>query len=131
MQSVWLFQALYTYKLVEEIPAQLDKGDYWEISQNWKYMNRGDRAILWQAEPDAGIYAFAELAEKPYPSTESEAGWRVDIKYEPLLKQPIFKSDLIEHPILRDLLIIRMPHGRNPTLVSVDQWRALQELIPK
>jgi hypothetical protein len=128
--QTWLFQALHDlYPLVDEIPARLGTGDWWEVTQNWKYMKPGERAILWQSDPDAGIYALGELADKAYATTESESGWRVDIEYQPLLKHPLLKTDLLDHPILKDLLIIRVPNSRNPTLVSEDQWLAIEALI--
>jgi hypothetical protein len=92
-------------------------------------MNAEDKVILWQSDPGAGVYALGKLLGKPYP--ENEGGWQVDIQYEPLLKLPIFKSDLIKHPVLRDLLILKMPHGRNPTRVTEEQWEAMNNLISK
>ncbi len=129
MRQIWLFGANPDeYKLVEKVPARLDEGDYWLVRQHWDKLRARDKVILWQSGDEAGIYAFGELADKPY-KVKNE--WRVDIQYEPLLRQPIFKRDLRKHPSLSKLSVLKMPRGRNPFPVKETEWQALQELISK
>ncbi len=129
MQQFWLFGANPDeYKLVEEIPARLGKGDFWLVKQHRDKLRAGDKVILWQSGDEAGIYAFGVLADKPRKVRNE---WRVNIQYKPLLRQPVFKRDLKKYPLLSNLSVLKMPRGRNPFPVKETEWQALQEVISK
>jgi len=129
MRQFWLFAANPDrYKLVEEIPLRLGKGDCWDVKQFRDKLRGGDKVILWQSGDEAGIYAFGVLTNKPY---KKQIEWLVDIKYEPLMRQPVFKRELKKHPVLRDMTVLKMPKGRNPFPVKEPEWLALRELISK
>jgi hypothetical protein len=129
MRQFWLFAANPDrYKLVEEIPLRLGKGDFWDVKIYRDKLRGGDKVILWQNGDEAGIYGFGVLANKPY-KTRNE--WVVDIQYKSLMRQPIFKRDLKKHPLLSDLRVLKMPRGKNPFLVKESEWQALKELISK
>lgn len=123
--QAWLFQATDDYKLRSELKAML--GDYWRVATNFHNLRQGDVAILWQAGPEAGIYAVAELADDPGETKKGE--WQVDIRYRGLLRRPVLKSELLDHPVLKDLQVLRNPHTGNAMTVTEEQWRALSELI--
>ena len=126
----WLFQANpKRYRFVDEVPKHLPKTDDWAVKRNRDQLATADKVILWQSGPEAGIYAFGSLAGKAYE--KEEGGWRVDIQYEPLLKQPVFKHDLERHRLLRRLSVLKMPNGKNPFPIKDTEWHALQELISK
>jgi hypothetical protein len=129
VQQFWLFQANPDeYKLVEEVPARLAKGDRWLVKQHRDKLRAGDRVILWQSGDEAGIYAFGTLTDKPRKMRNK---LRVNIQYKPLLRQPIFKRDLKKHRLLSKLAVLKMPRGKNPFPVKETEWQALQELISK
>ncbi|MGC1830412.1 MAG: EVE domain-containing protein [Candidatus Acidiferrales bacterium] len=128
MQQFWLFQATPDeYKLVEKVPAHLAKGDFWLAKQHRDKLRAGDKVILWQSGKEAGIYAFGSVAGKPYMKQNK---WRVDIQYNPLLRQPVFKRDLKKHPLLSNLSVLKMPRGTTFP-VRETEWQALDELISK
>ncbi|MGA9883360.1 MAG: EVE domain-containing protein [Candidatus Acidiferrales bacterium] len=127
MRQFWLFGANPgRYKFVDEL--RLGKADWWYVKQFRDKLRRGDKVILWQSGDEAGIYAFGMLANKPYKIRNE---WRVDIKYDPLMRRPVFKRELKKHPVLRDMAVLKMPRGRNPFRVKKSEWLALQELISK
>jgi hypothetical protein len=127
VRQFWLFAANPDrYKLVEEIPLRLGKGDCWHVKQFRDKLRGGDKVILWQSGDEAGIYAFGGLANKPY---KIQNDWLVDIKYKLLMRQPVFKRELKKHPVLSDMTVLKMPKGRNPFPVKESEWLALQELI--
>jgi len=129
MTQIWLFQANPSeYKLVDEIPRRVSTGDFWLVKQLRDDLRTGHKVILWQAGNEGGVYGFGAIARKPY---KTHGEWRVDIRYEPLLKQPVFKRELRRHPLLRKLGVLKMPRGRNPFPVKEDEWQALQDLISK
>ena len=123
--AVWIFQALSDYLLAERIPALLGKQDDWKASKHHDQLKDGDTAVLWQAGPEGGVYGLGAIKGKPY---ERDGESRVDVRYDRLLKQPVRRSDLKIHPVLRNLSILSMPRG---TVFPVDevQWNALQKLI--
>lgn len=129
MQKIWLFQANPNlYKLVEEVPARLRKGDFWLVRQHRDDLRAGDKVVLWQSGEEAGVYALGALVGKPY---KRQSEWRIQIQYKPLLKQPVFKRDLKKHPHLRNLSVLKMPHGKNPYPMKESEWQALQKIISK
>jgi hypothetical protein len=131
--NTWLFHAdPRFYNIEEKVPAHLLSGETedWHPRVFLSQMQEKDRVILWQsgAKGRGGIYAFGELAGKPYRAAGEN---RVDIRYTELLKQPVFKGELEKHPFLKKLAILKMPNGKNPCRVLDDEWVALNELISK
>ena len=123
--QVWLFQA-NEYDLTKEISTRL--GDYWEV-RNYNGLEAQDKAILWQSGPDAGVYAIGDLVSNAGQTKDGK--WHVDIRYTPLLEPPVLKRDLLKHPVLRDLLVIRMPGRGNAMRVTPKEWQALEKLISR
>ena len=121
----WLFQANDDYELNEQVPARLGKGDSWLARRYRDDMEVGDKLILWQSGPAAGVYAFGELASTPYeqPSEEDtdDVDWHVDIRYTEMLPHPIFKPELVDCRELQDLLVLRQPFAANPFRVTVEE----------
>jgi hypothetical protein len=120
--SAWLFQADESYKLQREII----KGhlEVWDASVQLEKMHKGDKVVLWQSGKAGGVYGFGHLHAAPSPSRR-----RVQICYDRQLDQPIFKSTLRRHPVLRNLLILRMPRWGNPSIVRDREYQALADLI--
>jgi len=129
--SVWLFQALLkgdrAYDLTKEVPRWIktNKLDRWLVNKYRDEMHSGDVVLLWQSGDDAGIYATGELVGEPKKTAD---GLRVKVRYNPLLKEPIYKRALRNHPVLANLLVIRQPQGTN-FKVEPEEWRAIQRLM--
>ena len=120
----WLFGALPDYDLLKKVPKLGAKGDSWHPACHRDDLAVGDHVILWQHGPKAGVYAFGTLTSKAY---KRRSKWHVDIAYEPLLKQPVFKLDLRKHASLRNLS--ELVKRQNPVVVKPKEWHALEELI--
>jgi hypothetical protein len=87
--NIWLFQADPKYYNIEKrvSPRLLED---WCPRVHLHEMEKGDKVILWQSGPKGGVYAFGELAGKPY---KAKGEFRVDLRSE-LLKQPVFNSNV-------------------------------------
>lgn len=136
--SYWLFQANpERYDLAKELKEQsAGDVDNWMVSRFRDEMHEGDPVILWQAGPQAGIYALGELRGAPYErkpadqffeNGDESTGWAVDFTITDILDPPIKKADILGHPVLGALNVIKSPQGTN-FRVTAEQWKALLEL---
>lgn len=133
----WLFQA--NPKLFD-LSAELltcEPGDIddWSVSRFAEKLKPGDSIILWSSGPRSGVYAFGELlshpverATKGYLATQSATELAVDFRYTMILPEPILKEELVRHPVLKDLSVIRAPQGTNFE-VTPEQWEAIEDLL--
>ena len=119
----WLFQATEEYDLVKELKRR--KNDVWTVGRNGNNLRPGHIAILWQSGIKAGIYGYGELISR---ARDEQGELCVDIRYGNVLDQPILKSELRQHPMLKALGVIAMPRGRNPFRIRDNEWIALTEL---
>lgn len=133
-RRIWLFQAKPSvFDLDDDLEdSESGKEDDWKVTKFGDEMDPGDPVILWQAGKDAGIRALGELTGRPYPSsgyTENPNERRVDFVYTKILTEPLLKTNLQKHPVLRTLSVIQAPQGTN-FKVTPSQWAALQGLLP-
>ena len=135
----WLFQAnVNRYRLDEEL-IQLGVGarESWMVTRHRQEMKVGDEVALWQSGREAGIYGFAEIVGEPiegkirdwsHDPTETKVGWEVPIRIVSVLEKPVSKVDLLRHPVLSSLAVIRAPQGTN-YIVSPEEWAGLKQLL--
>jgi len=123
--KTWLFHAdPESYDLQKEtIKGRVDD---WRPRVYVDEMEKGDRVVLWQSGTSGGVHGFGHLAGRSYLSNKEH---RVNICYDELLDQPVFKAKLRNHPVLRNLSILKMPNGKNPSRVQEEEYRALEDLI--
>lgn len=141
----WLFQANpKQWDLAAHLPEwQVGEADTWVAAQYRTEMHPGDSVVLWQAGPEAGVYAFAEITGDPQlearqdfrPQVEGTAEeWVVPIKLVSKLTSPILRRDLLDHPVLRTLSVIRFANATN-FRVTEEEWQAIADLaltrVPK
>jgi 5-methylcytosine-specific restriction protein B len=138
--DAWLFQANPGLFDLEESLQSLKDGDKddWSVSRYRDEMKIGDHVVLWQGGPTAGIYALGTLIGLPFqrptadfwPDREQRepTEWAVPFHYTQILREPISKAVLSEHPVLKDIQVIRAPQGTN-FKVTPDQWEALEDLL--
>ena len=136
----WLFQANPSIfdidRAISEEP-QLT----WVVRQYRKAVRKGDRVYLWRAGPEAGVIATATvltdpeempgIAGSPYlleAESLTKPEPRVNLRIDRALATPIGRTDLLEHPVLKDLGVIAFANATNFE-VSADQDAALRELI--
>lgn len=123
--KTWLFHA---HPESYDLQKETIKGCV-EEWRPWVYvdeMEKGDRVVLWQSGPSGGVHGFGHLDGRSYLSDKEH---RVNICYDELLDQPVFKAKLRNHPVLRNLSILKMPNGKNPSRVQEKEYRALKDLI--
>ena len=133
--NYWLFQANPKYFDLPAMLAEQGAGgtDNWVVRSHKADMKAGDRIILWQAGPAAGAYGLGTLTGTPQERTEEEAffgeggEWGVTFEVDAVIDPPILRRDLVEHPVLKDLTVIRAPQGTNFS-VTREQWAALEEM---
>lgn len=121
--NIWLLQALEDYDIATE--AKVGKKQYWRIHDYYNEMRKGEVALLWQAGAKSGVYAIAKLKDKSY--REAGKHW-VDVIFKKVLQPPIYRTQLLLHPVLAELTVIRRPQGSS-FKVNERQWKAFKELI--
>lgn len=87
----------------------------------------GQPVLLWVSGSDrelpAGIYARGR-------TTGSAAAGVMPVVLTPL-PDPLLRSELVGHPGLAGLEVLRMPAGSNPSFVTHEQLALLAELCPE
>ncbi|OBB80303.1 hypothetical protein A5760_19645 [Mycobacterium colombiense] len=140
-QKIWIFQAnphMFDLRdFLTQPSTQIGDVDSWLLRQHANDVSDGDTVLLWTAGENAGIYAtgtiigesFTRDREEWEPTDAPPESRAIRYRLERiLLEKPVLRRDLMEHPVLRDLLIIRQPNGTNFP-VSEQQWEALRPLI--
>lgn len=127
--DVWIFQAVpKRYDILTEVPERLVKrriGDRWLVTHFASRMLIGDLVLLWRSGPTAGIYGTGRIKSLPYPYRGET---RVDLRFFPLLEQPVLKSTLLKDPLLKSLSILRSARGTNFD-VTPEEWKKLKPLV--
>jgi MoxR-like ATPase len=142
-KHAWIFQArpgVWDLRSYLKDPAtHVGSVDEWALRQHVSQISDGDTVFLWSAGESAGIYATGTVVgasfERPRqaweghdaPESSPAIRYRLD---RILLDNPLLRVDLLEHPVLKDLSVIRQPAGTNFP-VTQEQWRALQLLLDK
>jgi 5-methylcytosine-specific restriction enzyme B len=93
--------------------------------------------LLWTAGDQAGIYATGTVVGESFirprqdwesadaPPESRAIRYRLDHIF---LDHPVLRRDLLNHPVLKDLSVIRQPQGTN-FAVTEQQWEALSPMI--
>jgi AAA domain (dynein-related subfamily)/EVE domain len=140
-QKVWIFQAnpqlFDLLDFLTEPSTQPGTVDSWLLRKHDDEVSDDDTVLLWTAGKNAGIYATGTIVgesfmrnREDWEPTEAPPESRA-IRYRLehiLLDRPVLRRDLINHPVLKDLSVIRQPQGTNFP-VTEQQWEALRPLI--
>jgi len=143
-RSYWIFQSNPKYYDLEKNLEGIKEEDLdnfnWTVNQYANQIQTGDVAYLWTSGKDAGILAVATVISDPYYMSEvdeefisnkkKEEGTQqwVDLRIDYILPEKIRRDDLIDHPILGSMQIIRRPQGTN-FIVTKEEAEALNALI--
>ena len=127
--DVWIFQAVpENYDILDEVPERLAKrriGDDWQVTHFASQMRIGELVLLWRSGLTAGIYGTAQIETVP---DRVGGKTRVDLRFFPLLEQPVLKSTLLKDPLLKNLSILRSARGTNFE-VTPEEWEKLKHLV--
>lgn len=142
--SYWIFQSNPKYydleKDLEGITEEGMANFNWTVNQYANQIHIGDVAYLWTSGKDAGILAGATVMSDPYYTSDVEGEfisdkkkeegkqqW-VDLRIDYILPERIRRDDLIDHPTLGSMQIIRRPQGTN-FIITNEEAEALNALI--
>jgi 5-methylcytosine-specific restriction protein B len=144
-KRTWIFQsnpAMYDLTRAVKILPTLS----WNAAQHVSDFHIGDRVLLWQSGPEAGIQALATITERPQPSRMSAdelqfavqperfsgERMRIGLRVNEILEKPLLRRDLMSVPGLSEMEILRQPQGTN-FRVSEKEAEILMSLlsIPK
>ncbi len=82
----------------------------------------GQPCVLWvSGRDDPGVHAVGVVTGPVSPGPELPVRWR-------RLVAPVPREALLADPVARTAEVLRMPAGSNPSWLSPDQWRAVQDL---
>lgn len=139
--NAWIFQG---NPGIWDVSGGLSALRHWVVRQHRKEIKSGDLAYIWESGAKAGIVAVAAVTSDPVIASDTPAEielyrdrpppghqgdqLRVNIRIEHVLKPRLSKPDLKEHPILRELGILRNPRGTN-FRVTPEQAAALEALV--
>ncbi|MCC6176171.1 MAG: EVE domain-containing protein [Chloroflexi bacterium] len=141
VQPAWIFQGDPNQFDIEAAVRELPQ-IYWGVRQHADKIRAGDRVYFWISGPDAGIVAVGTILADPGDRESAEAEQRfyrdtdrfqgthrqVPVRIDDVLPERIRRTELREHPVLRDLTILQLAQGTN-FIVRPDQAAALQALI--
>ena len=107
----------------------------WRVASYKTQIHADDVAYLWESGNDAGIVAIGKVLTDPGDFSEFENKDKVAksthsavrISIEQVLKKRITRQDLLRHPVLKSLLVLKQPHSTN-FAVTEEESVALEEL---
>jgi AAA domain (dynein-related subfamily)/EVE domain len=136
----WLFQANPRYYDIAGAVRSLSEMN-WTVAQGKNLVSEGDRLYIWQSGPGGGVIAEGHILSDPElqpdqegagfirdPSKFSGEALRVRLSIDHVLDEPILRTELLEHPVLKDLGVLRFANATNYKLKPAED-AALQELI--
>lgn len=138
--AYWLFQGNPKYYRIIDGIRDFEKMP-WLVTRYAKDIAPGDGVLVWVSGKEAGIYALAEVTEPaqvlsklPDQKYWTDASRAVDkaqamIRFtSKLLERPLLKTNLLQDPLLKNLLVIRAPNATN-FKVTPEEWQRVRELL--
>lgn len=139
----WIFQSNPKIYDVGRAVRTLRK-DTWLVHQHGADIHPGDCVYLWESGSNAGIVGVAEVldevSDRNMPK-ESESfvrdskklggvQARVLIRINSVVDPRLTRLEIVSHPELADLAILRQPQGTNFP-VTPEQAKTINTLLPK
>lgn len=131
--GAWVLKASPTEPTVDELVRRGFSTD-WTSCLRPTYraglVEPGQPVLLWvsgrsPATP-AGIHAQGTITGVP---AYDESGLSVPLRLEPV-ESPVPRADLLAHPVLSRIEVLRMPAGSNPSYLTREQVVALMDEWP-
>lgn len=130
--NYWIFQSVPDRFDLQD-PKNLVDGRRitWLASRYRDRMAPGDLVFFWMAgeKEIRGIYGWGRLASGAYEDAEDKA-FAVDAICERRLLHHLPVGQIMDHPVLRNMLIMRAPQATNFLLTSAEA-DALTGMIPQ
>jgi hypothetical protein len=124
--------------------AEHDQRISWLTTRYRNEIRSGNCVYLWEAGPTGGIRAIGTVIAEPAIRTDDDwelqfardrarlqvPDWRVVIRIDQILSQPVTRRELEDHPILKTLDILNFWQHTN-FRVSPEQAEAVAGLVSK
>ena len=138
--SVWIFQAnpkmFDLMSWLSEPDVGVGTRSEWYLAQHKDKVRDGDTVLLWMAGGDAGIYASGRLVGAPFERDRMD--WQTEsapprtlvmgFDLERVYSKPLLRRDLLHHPVLKNLSIIRFPNATNFSVTQAE-WEELKPML--
>lgn len=133
----WLFQANPTsWDLAANLGSwPIGELEDWTVSRYKDDIKNGDRVLLFSAGPDGGILALGSISGDTFMRPRPE--WRttgqgddetaINVRLDAVLDPPISRSQLAQHPVLKNLAVLKMAAATNYK-VTEEEWRAVEAI---
>ena len=93
-------------------------------------VEEGQPVLLWVSGGDpahpSGVYAAGHTT-----GAVRQDGAELSMPVRLSAVEPVLRSELLGHPVLRDLEVIRMAAGSNPSYLDRTQYRTLRQTFPQ
>lgn len=136
----WIFQANPKYYDIRGSLANLREMN-WTTAQYVDEIRPGDAVFVWESGPQGGIMGRGTVLTRPQEMPDQEgqefirdqakfagAQTRVRLSIDEVLPRPLGRSVLVDHPVLRDLQILKFANATN-FKVTPEQRAALDALF--
>ena len=136
----FIFQSNPKFYDIAAAVRELDEMN-WSVAQSRNQIHAGARVYVWQSGPGGGVIAEGRILTDPEMLPEQEGrkfirdpekfageGLRVRLSIDRVLDEPLTRGELMAHPLLKDLTIIRFANATNYP-VTPEQDAALLELM--
>ena len=100
-------------------------------SYRTELVEAGQPVLLWVSGGDrqhpSGIYAAGETTGAVW---QGDSELTMPVRLRPVA--PVVpRTELLEHPVLRGIEVVRMPAGSNPSYLDHAQYRTLRRAFPQ
>ena len=100
-------------------------------SYRTELVEAGQPVLLWVSGGDArhvaGLHAAGITTGPTFDSTDGPA---MPVRVRPL-DEVVPRAELLAHPVLGQIEVLRMPAGSNPSYLDLEQYAALREAFPQ
>lgn len=140
VRQAFIFQANPAYYDIATAVRELDEMN-WTVKQSSKQVHAGDHVYIWESGATAGVIAEGTILTDPkeLPDQEGQrfirdqarfdgAQLRVRLSIDRVLDPPVLRTELLDHPVLKDLGVITFPKATNYK-ISEEADAALQAMI--
>jgi hypothetical protein len=92
--------------------------DQWRLLRLADKVASGDVVYLWQAAREEAVLGWGAVEGEPYPDPSDPRNFRVPVRYENRLSEPLTRTALRDDARLQHLSILRSPQGANFTVTT-------------
>ena len=139
-EQAWIFQSNPQFFDIASAVRSLPEMN-WTVAQGRNLLHAGHHVYIWQSGADGGVIAEGTVLTEPAMLPDQEGQefirdaekfegeqLRVRLSIDHVLDSPLSRNRLKDHPVLRNLGILRFANATNYN-ISAEEDTALQDLI--